>query len=684
MCKKFHFLVLVASACVVMAVEIPERPGKATKGIAAAVHLDSPFLESVDDLVLRRIVRQVHLYVPDGRAGHRFYVSALAVENLSSVQRFRIVIADADAAAGEEIVCNYGFQISPKAESLADFLELLPGTVKLTDTAVYQPGTWVRRPTGIYATVDLDKSAVTAFFSKTYAADRGALRPTSVYLHSSLDDYPDSDLYHEAINVTYDPDKPGQLRDAVEGLYVNADIRDCNRSSYHHRIRVRLSAGTFHATNLTLPPFVEIEGAGIGRTFILRENTDAKPCFQAPRETKILNCTIRSDSNQYAIHSDDANSFLGGATFRTRRLNQHFRNVDLIGGASQTTWLFGCGVSWGERIRFDGVRSSHLYPGTGGGFERAASFGFHNTLGSQAVGSTNPLVPEHSFVELVGCGSADAGLRPVIISSTNPGHRCTLTLIDCDFDLVYYVDDSNYTNPGKPRAAYPEYARDKVAWDVRGNFGGPMLFDVEAPVLAVPARSAVGGSAAALILGNIDAWGRGELYVADGTDKSLGKRLGDCTCASKTLTVGEGSVTFNTDLTHATNADVMAIINSALGAGTAEIIDLGPELYPAIGTRLVKTASTGEAIPRGRFVKRTGFNTVALAQSGDPVFGWTLNPIPANGSGTGRVVVSKRVAKKYLGVNLAVNGDFGITGGAVDFSAQTKAGTACGALLELW
>lgn len=658
--------------------------GDEAESSIAKTYLDSPFEGSVDDLTLRRIVKGIRIYAPDRLAGHHFYISALGVEELTDNQRFRIVLSDADAPSGEEIVATYALLVSPKEATVTAFAAAIPTTVKLTDAAVYVGDTSTHRPTGVYATVELDTGAITAYFARNFAADKGALLPSAVYLHSSLDDYPDSDLYHEAIDVAYDSDDSGQLRDAVESLYVNSTSSDCNRSSYHHRIRIRLSEGTFFATDLVIPPFVEIEGAGVGRTIILREDTSAKPCFQAPKESKILNCTIRSDSAQYAIHSDDANSYLGGASFRTRRLNQHFRNVDLVGGASQATWLFGCGVSWGERIRFDGVRGMHLFPGTGGVTERAASFGFHNTLGSQAVGSTNPLVPEHSFVEMHGCGSADASLRPVIISSTNPGHRCTLTLIDCDFDLIYYEDDSNYTDTSKPRAAYPEYARDKVTWDVRGNFAGPLLFDVSAPVLALPAGSTVGGTAAPLILGKLDAWGRGELYVADGTDKSLGKRLGDCSGTPKTLTVGSSTVTFSTDLTDASNTDVLAVINAVLGTGTAEIVDLGPELYPEIGTRLVKTASDGAAIPRGRFVKRTGFNTVAAAGSGDLVFGWTLNPIPASGAGTGRIVVGRRVAKQYLGVNLSSNGDFGITAGAVDFSAQNKVGTACGALLELW
>jgi hypothetical protein len=81
--------------------------------------------------------------------------------------------------------------------------------------------------------------------------------------------------------------------------------------------------------------------------------------------------------------------------------------------------------------------------------------------------------------------------------------------------------------------------------------------------------------------------------------------------------------------------------------------------------------STGSTIPAGRFVTRTGANTIALANGTDDIYGFVYRDI-LNGY-MGNVVTTKQAYSDYI-TGATSNGKFGVTAGLLDYGAATKVG----------
>lgn len=128
-------------------------------------------------------------------------------------------------------------------------------------------------------------------------------------------------------------------------------------------------------------------------------------------------------------------------------------------------------------------------------------------------------------------------------------------------------------------------------------------------------------------------------------NNTLGTRLGDCSTTNKTLTVTvDGgtpiNIVFSTNLTAATNATIIATINTALGAAAvaAEYLVSQGETYPQAPDReayLINDGTVG--IPRWAPVKyganQRAVQITTTSDAATAFVGVALEPIPPGKSG---------------------------------------------------
>lgn len=627
-----------------------------------------PFVDTILNDYLIKAIRSIWLYGVD--PANQYIVSAFNFEQFAGTPLTRAII-DIKDLTNDVVVCRYRYQVN-SAPLIADFLLGIPTTIKLSDELLSPK-------TKVYAVMEIDREIITAYRTENPTTTvQGGIHESRIMSDEQIADYLDRDFWHETIPVG-----AGQafttLRGAMEGLYRNASIGDftCDRSHYHHRILIDLvDDGEYNATFLNIPEFVEVRGNGRDRTFIRKENNDPDALLEAHLDTKFFDCTIVSEtgngssgSGEYCIHSDDFNRRVFGGKAQNRRLRQKFKRLRLVGGDDQDTWLYGSGISSGQTMRFEDVILEHRNSSP-----TFAALGIHNTGPTLSVpGLTVSEKP--AFLELVGVRSLDMSSVALYLQSLHVSAKCCATLIDCDFSMVV----QEIASGGE---VITDRAADRFQWDIGGVHSGPIRqSDPDgAFVLATTAGATVTGDASALIFGAIDELGRGELWIKNGTIKSLGNRLGDCSSVSKTLTINGVSHVFNTDLSAASNATIIAAINASIPLNPVSEVDIQLESFPDTGFTRKGLNDSGVTIPKGRFVKRTGQGTIALAQPGDPIFGWVYRDI-LNGL-VGNVVITKQIAQEYIQGANSSTGSWGLSaGGVLDYGSVLKVGYTQGGVV---
>jgi hypothetical protein len=619
--------------------------------------LKLPFSDEMDTDYLRKVVKGIWLYGVDKT--HDYILSVFDITDLGATCRLRATIHDLTLAAD---AC--AFSLTNSSADLATFIPTIPTSIKLTDATVTPK-------TQIYAVLDLDTSdAITGAgnITSTTMAQAG-IHVASLYPAELTADYLDRDHWHEVIPVgagqTYTT-----LRTAVESLYVGVGDARCNRSHYHHRILIDLvDDATYDATYLTVPEFVEVRGNGVGRTFIEKENEDTDALLEAHYDTKFRDLTIISDTLvEYCIHSDNSNVKSIGGVAQNRRLSQSFKRMVLRGGATQNGWLFGCGISSGQTILMDDVVLEHLNPSVS-----QAALGVHNTGPTISVPDV-PLSYKPPLLDLRRVRSPDSTTVALYLQSLGAGAVARCVLGNCSFSLVQQAVASGELDT--------DLAASRYEWEIGGVYSGPILqSDADMLVLGTTAGQTPTGTAAALIFGTTDELGRGDKWIKTGTTKSLGARLGDCSSVNKTLTIGGQTHTFNADHTAQSNATLIAAINASLTTYPVAEVNIQYEIYPDTGYTRRMLNSTGATIAAGKFVKRTGANTIALADGTDDIYGFVYRSI-LNGL-AGNVVVSKRIHGAYI-TGAAGDGKFGVTAGLLDYGAATKVGYVCASIVNLY
>lgn len=604
--------------------------------------LNKPFADTLNNTFLRKIMRDVHLYGAD--TSHTYIISTLEIANY----RCKFIVRDITAGVD---VCELAVTRSiPDYTTLPRWWKAYQGALA-TDSAMY-------------CVVDFDwTQAVPGLYNYTTVAESG-IHPDNVFSDEMIADYLYKDQWHEIIPVgvgqTYTT-----INAALASLVDEASvelIQGCGRSCYHHQILIDLvDAAIYPVKNANFPEFVSLRGRGRDKTFINSLDTSHYALLQMHRDTKFIDCTITSDTGdgvayygEYCVHSDDVN--YKSITQKNRRLRQLVKRVTLNGGPNQSQWLWGCGISGGETIRFEDVTGGHQNMAS-----TSPTFGFHNT----SLSGTRPsYLP--SIVEMLGCRSTDERGGAVGVISLGAGNRSVLSLLgNNQFSLVYQAVTDGIADK----------AADRYEWEIGGTYDGPIVQnDGDMVVLKTTAGLTPSGTAAALIFGTMDELGRGDLCISDGSTnvgRSLGARLGDCSSVNKSLTIGAQTVIFSTNLTAVSNATIINSINAVITLNPVSEKNIQYEIYPDTGYTRRMMNSTGATILAGAFVKHAGANSIDHANGTDDVWGWTYRDI-LNGY-AGNVVTTRRISDKYI-PEATGNGKFGITAGRLDYAATTKVG----------
>lgn len=331
----------------------------------------------------------------------------------------------------------------------------------------------------------------------------------------------------------------------------------------------------------------------------------------------------------------------------------------MVGGNNQNAWLFGCGVSSGQHIRFKDVHADHMKMDT-----TLAAFGFHNT----GISASN----RPSVVELIGCKSTDMLGTGALALSIGGGNRCRLTLLNSDLGLVAQGVTGSIADK----------ALNRYEWEIGGVYSGPVVQnDAGMVVLKTSPGVTPTGTAASVVFGAVDELGQGELCIENATSKSLGARLGDCTSIAKTLTISGQTWTANANYTALSNTAIIALMNASVTVSPDIEKNIQWQVYPDTGFTRRVLNSTGATIPAGRFVKLTGTNTVALASGDDDIYGIVYRDI-LNRRG-GNIIVGRLVHRNYID-STASDGKFGVTAGVIDFGASIKKGVIQNSVARLY
>lgn len=610
---------------------------------------NKPFADNLNNDFLRLLIKDIHLYGAD--TSHTYIISHLEIAS------YRCQFIIKDITSGVE-VCQLAV-----TRTITDYTTL-PRYWKAYQGAL---------PTnsGMYCVIEFDwTQAVVGDYIYTTTENSG-IHPDNVFSDEMISDYMSKDIWHEIIRVGAS-ETFTTINAALASLQDEANvqlIQGCGRACYHHQILIDLVDNAYYpATNAYFPEFVSLRGRGRNKTFINKLDTTHYALLQMHRDTKLYDVTILSDTGdggswggEYCVHSDDVNYV--SALQKNRRLRQVVKRVDLLGGPNQHQWLWGCGISGGQTIRFEDVSAGHQ-----DNTSTSVAFGFHNTSVGGAIPSKLP-----SIVEMLGCRSTDEKGGAVGVLSLGAGNRCTLSLLgNNNFSLVYQAVTGSIADK----------AADRYEWEIAGVFEGPISqSDSGMTVLQTTPGQTPSGSAAALIFGAMDELGRGELCIENGSSKSLGARLGDCSSVHKTLTIGSQTYTFSANHTAQSNSTIIALINAVITTHPVSEKCIQFEIFPDTGYTRKMVNLTGSTISAGKFVKRTGINTIDLATGTDDIYGFVYRDI-LNGW-TGKVVTSKKIYKDYI-TGATADGKFGITAGLLDFGASTKVGYVASGIVYLY
>ena len=113
---------------------------------------------------------------------------------------------------------------------------------------------------------------------------------------------------------------------------------------------------------------------------------------------------------------------------------------------------------------------------------------------------------------------------------------------------------------------------------------------------------------------------------------SMGKRLGDCSTANKSLVVivngVNNTISFNKNYSSMTNSQIVAEMNTQISGVTIDLVSYGRDYYPMITDVCEVAYNTGSTyIAKGSVVTKVG-GTVRLANSSDKIYGVALDDIP--------------------------------------------------------
>jgi hypothetical protein len=373
------------------------------------------------------------------------------------------------------------------------------------------------------------------------------------------------------------------VADAVESLHryglvpnnQSTTLPWSNICGYTRQVRIKVIDNwyTEDLNEILMPPYLIIEGKGMGNTVFYHNSPDTNERLAEFRHSGIIqDCTLVQRGPAYIIHADAFNDWSGVAAagpavqwFRNRKV---LRRVELR--HEMTTgiaWGWGSGISSWEYALFDeclfrrpttsltaALVGIHSCPGS----SRSATVHFRNCTADSFFNSEVILLS----------GFAQDQRNVCIVEGGN------LKMISCGSSFLDNAADQ------------PTLARQRITWDVMGDVPS-LLDDDKMTVLAVPPGTVLGGNATgiAALFGTYDLkHGRGEKLINENlTLRKLGVVLGDRTGggANWNITFDGVAFNFNANYTAMSQADILAAVNATLGAGFMSVVNLDDKLVQA-------------------------------------------------------------------------------------------------------
>ena len=380
--------------------------------------------------------------------------------------------------------------------------------------------------------------------------------------------------------------------------------------------------------------------------------TQYQTLYSYAKDCLIKDVTFVVVNARYALHMDNP---LGANT------THNFENVFFVSkGSKGSMQALGCGTSSGEEAYF-----------TGGGSHSDGGIPFYCHNNSKFSIPSKMSFNGHAFSsntsKLIGRIESDGSLV---------GDK--MELIGCSFGgTSYVIEYGELWLKANPTQNYDSF--NHAEWQFTGYGNEPFLFDNQVNGYCLRFKTNATGSSnsirfvktssafSSLIKNNqvntdvslyvnsrdyIDgyivqdgsaglsaqAWGCKDLTetaaYSDGgvVYTSLGKRLGDCSTAIKTLGVVingvTNTVTFNKNYTAMSNTAILAEINSQLSGAVADLYIYGRDYYPSMTDVAETVFNSGSSyIPKGSVVAKSQ-GTVKLANANDKVYGVALDDIP--------------------------------------------------------
>jgi hypothetical protein len=469
-------------------------------------------------------------------------------------------------------------------------------------------------------------------------------------------------------------------------------------------IELVIYPGTHTAYQVYVPDWWILRGTNKGLCRLHGETADSgidddvnkKSTLQLEANHELHNLTITARNMRYPIHDEAAGAVTDGTVVVKNCHIEHlgnqgardWRNANPGSGLlastvfnSETPW--GYGTSSGNIRKFIDTtfigRASGWYIHDNQDFERPTEHDFENC----EIASTRPTAVASIEIQSLGSGQWSR------VSMRGTG-ASVLCVSYSDSPYISVADDNQLSAHSQIEVSID--GLDPLGFQTthRGK-----ALKIESSSTATTSTVRVSGTGAAAIFGQPtirDGGGGLKGYIYGQWDISgilcglnndtaakntLGKRLGDCSTVSKTLsvTVDGGSaidIVFNTDLTAVSNATIISTINSALStaATASEYLVTQGEVYPRFTSRikrLVNQSATG--IPRWSAVKLDTTRGIALMAVTDPVelfYGVALENIAPNA--IGRLLTSGRLqtASQMAGLSTSP-----IAGAPIFFSDST-------------
>lgn len=423
--------------------------------------------------------------------------------------------------------------------------------------------------------------------------------------------------------------------DNLSPVAANSQILDAGRTREYDVI---VGPGTYTDKEWTVKDYVSLVGTDRYSSIIAGELADnVNPStiqniqtLWVNGNTQLRNLTVTGRNVRYPVHSEGSGLNKNTSMVVENCLIEHLGNDGAVqwqeanGGNPSLVWPFTTAWGWGAASgqKFKGVRSTFRSP-------TVAWYVHTNSYFDK------PCISTLDNCECIATNSDGKSIRVQPLGSLRND------IVQVNNSLL--VGDIDYLSGPWIPALIEDQPADHSEIKIMGAGNSPAVFTIqdfgralriESSLVGAGSAISVGGTAFAPLFGKesyarngvsgmkgyrygwADISGAGVGQLENVFITSLGKRLGDCTGAPKTLSVFVNfsatpvNIVFNQNYTNATNASILSTINTALaGSAVASEYAVGERYRPRFTDEemLLKNASS-DGIPMGAALAFSGSN----------------------------------------------------------------------------